>query len=68
MSYTASQVRPLKSWLYLRDLTLADRNPASQEPIHFLSGADLYRSLLRFSSGSVGHTHGSKNRTWLNHI
>jgi len=38
--------QPRKWWPHLRDLTLADPNPASQEPIHLLIGVDLYGSLL----------------------
>jgi len=44
--YTASQIRLLKSWPYLRDFTLADPNLASQQPIHLVIETDLYRSLL----------------------
>lgn len=45
-SYAASQIRSLATWPHLRDLPLADPNPASQHPIHMLIGADLYGSLL----------------------
>ncbi|XP_029165899.1 uncharacterized protein LOC114936760 [Nylanderia fulva] len=45
-SYSASQIQPLKNWSHLRDLTLADPNPSSKDPIHLLIGADLYGLLL----------------------
>jgi len=41
-TYAASQMRLPYSWPHLRDLELADPNPASRQPIHLLIGADLY--------------------------
>jgi hypothetical protein len=50
-SCAASQVWPPSRG----DLTLADPNPANQEPIHLLIGTDLYGSLLGdFHQGPLG--------------
>lgn len=46
ITYTASLPRPAELWPHLRDLTLADPNPSSDQPIHVLIGADLYGSSL----------------------
>lgn len=55
-SYAASQIRPLESWPHLRNLPLADPDPASQHTIHLLIGVDLYCSLLlgELRQGSPG--------------
>jgi len=45
-TYAASQVRFPPSWPHLRDLELADPDPASRQPIYLLIGVDLYGSLL----------------------
>jgi len=54
-SYAASQIRPFELWPNLRDLELADPDPASREPIHLLIGSDSFGSLLvcNFRQGPV---------------
>jgi len=55
-SYAASQVRFFEPWSHLRDFTLVDSDPASQQSIHLLIEADLYGSLLLgdLCQGSLG--------------
>jgi len=49
-------------------LMLADLNPVSQQPIHLLIGADLYGSLKRSPSGSLGLRNLSTKETAIGWI
>jgi hypothetical protein len=44
--YTASQTQPIEMWSHLRDLELADPNPASQHPIYLLLGTNTFSSIF----------------------
>ncbi|XP_071581069.1 uncharacterized protein [Temnothorax nylanderi] len=44
--YAPNRVQSTSQWAHISDLTLADRNPMSSDPIDVIIGADLYGMLI----------------------